>query len=572
MTQRDLKPIVDPRGRQERPLLRLARRPTRQALKRGKVLFYNNTKLDFCNYGEVFAAIKRHFADAGITKFCDYKETVRGKSTADLEHYARMLAREKPVAAVVALGDMGTTPATTVVTIALEKLGIPSVFITASPGAELAEAVAFYRAGQLCLVPVDIYQGSTKAEVSAQVDQRIEAIFESLTLPPDRIRKRAALEFALDKTPPAVDGLLRIPTRRALVESDPDAPGRGMEEAMELCDQLRIGDGLPIIPPTQARVARMMSYCPFEPDGVLVREVGPSGKDITVRDVAVAAVMAGCKPTAMPILVTAFRALGNPRYNVLQSVTTSHPGGNLVLVSGPLAQAAGLYGGPGCLGPGFAANATVGRAVNLVIIAVCRSVPGVSDLDCLASQAEFTYCFAEEPRLSPWPTLNAERYNEKTTTVLVLKAEPPHDVIDFLSQTAGDLLDTMVDSATTLGSNNAYIPGNLIYVLTPDHALLLQREGWDKNRIREHIHKWACHPTPMVRSRGLVPVRPKGFETRHPMPVTRSPQDVEIVVAGNRGGHSAVILPWALHSEAIVERVTTPDGKAARSIEDFAAR
>ncbi|MCY3019432.1 MAG: hypothetical protein NTW87_10460, partial [Planctomycetota bacterium] len=198
MSQADLKPIVDPRGRQERPLLRLARRPTLQALKRGKVLFYNNTKLDFCNYGEIFTAIKRHFAAAGIAKFCDYKETVRGKRTTDLENYARMLAREKPVAAVVALGDMGTTPATTIVTIALEKLGIPSVLITASPGAELAEAVAFYRAGQLCLVPVDIYQGSTKADVSAQVDKQIEAIFESLTLPPARIGKRAGIKFALD--------------------------------------------------------------------------------------------------------------------------------------------------------------------------------------------------------------------------------------------------------------------------------------------------------------------------------------------------------------------------------------
>jgi len=542
-----------------------------KALRKGKVLFYNNTKLDFCNYGEVFAGIKRHFAAAGITKVCDYKETVRGKSTADLNDYARMLSREKPVAAVVALGDMGTTPATTILTIALERLGIPSVFITASPGAELAEAVAFYRAGQLCLVPLDIYQGSTKEEVSAQIDKQIKAIFESLTLPKNRIGKRAALRFALDKTPPSPDGLLKIPRQKgpSLAASGPDEPGRGMEEVMDLCDQLRIADGLPIIPPTEERIARMMGYCPFAHDSVLIREAGPAGKDITVRDVAVAAVMAGCKPTAMPILVTAFRALSNPRYNVLQSVTTSHPGGNLVLVSGPLAQEVGLYGGPGCLGPGFAANATLGRAVNLVIIAVCRSVPGVSDLDCLASQAEFTYCFAEEPRLSPWPTINQERYDGKTTTVLVLKAEPPHDIIDFLSQSAGDLLDTLVDSATTLGSNNAYIPGNLIYTLTPDHALLLNREGWDKDRIREHVHKWACHSAPLVRNRGLVPVRPKGFEKLHPMPVTRSPKDIEIVVAGNRGGHSAVILPWALHSEAIVERVTTPGGKVARSIKDF---
>jgi hypothetical protein len=87
--------------------------------------------------------------------------------------------------------------------------------------------------------------------------------------------------------------------------------------------------------------------------------------------------------------------------------------------------------------------------------------------------------------------------------------------------------------------------------------------------IREHIHTYAYNEVPMVRNRGLVPVRPKSFENRHPMPVTRSPKDVEVVVIGGRGGHSCVVLPWALHSEAIVEPVALPDGKAAKSIEEF---
>ncbi|RLB08035.1 MAG: hypothetical protein DRG50_01090, partial [Deltaproteobacteria bacterium] len=130
-------------------------------------------------------------------------------------------------------------------------------------------------------------------------------------------------------------------------------------------------------------------------------------------------------------------------------------------------------------------------------------------------------------------------------------------------------LDTIIDSCTTLGSNNAYIPGPLIVVLTPDHAQLLHRDGWNKDKIREHIHAQANHPVPMVRNRGLVPVRPESFANRHPMPVTREPKDIEIVVAGGRGGHSAVILPWALHSESIVEPVVLPDGRVAKSIEDF---
>ena len=570
MPHSPLPPVLDPRGRQDRPLLKLAPRPTLEQLRQGKVLFYDNTKLSFCNYGTVFTRIKENLAREGVANFVDYVETVRGKSTQQLRDYAAKLAQEKPSAAIVALGDMGTSPASTIVTIALEELGVPTLYVTAPPGSNLVKAVAFYRAGHLCLTSVDIYQGSTKAEVAEQIDRQWTSILDALTLPADRIAARAALNFGLDQVAPAADGLLELSGRIELSGDALAQPAPGIEEITDLFNDLHLGDGLPIIPPSPARVERMRTYCPWSPDTVLASRVGPTGKDITVQDVTVAAVMAGCKPQHMPILVTAFKALAAPGYNFLQSVTTSHPGGNLVLVSGPLAAELGIHGGQGCLGPGFPANATIGRAVNLAIVNVCRSVPGHADLACISSQAEFTYCFAEDPALTPWTTINAERYDPQTTTVYVLKAEPPHDIIDFLSQNGGDLMDTFVDSCTTLGSNNSYIPGPLILVMTPDHAQLLQRDGWTKDSIREHVHAHAHHAAPMVRNRGLVPVRPKGFETRHPMPVTRSPKDVEMVVVGGRGGHSSVILPWALHSEGVVERVLLPDGRTPAGIADFA--
>lgn len=565
----NLIPVLDPRGIQERPVLKLAPRPSLDKLKQGKILFYDNTKLSFCNYGEVFVRIKERFREIGISNFVDYRETVRGKDTAALERYAAMLAREKPDAAVVALGDMGTSPATCIVTIALEKLGIPSVYITAPPGGDLVEGVAVYRAGNLCLCKIDIYQASTPEEVRGQIDSKWDYIIDALTAPPERLSQAAHIDFKMDLVPPAADGLLPV-TRTVDVEDDRlYEPGCYMEEIMDFLDREHIGDGLPVIPPTQSRLDKMLAFCPFDPATPLCREVGPTGKDITVRDVAVAAVMAGCKPQAMPILVTAFKALADPRYNLLQSVTTSHPGGNLVLVSGPIAQEVGISGKQGCLGPGYPANATIGRAVNLVILNVCRAVPGVCDLDCLASQAEFTYCFAEEPSLAQWQMINEEHFDSDTTTVYVLKAEPQHDIIDFLSLNGHDLLDTITDCCTTLGTNNAYIPGPLVVVLTPDHGMMLRQAGYTKDMIREHIHLRAVHDVPMVRGRGLVPVRPPEFANKHPMPVTRSPKDVEIVVAGGRGGHSGVILPWALHSESIVLPVTLPDGKIARSIEQF---
>jgi tRNA A37 threonylcarbamoyladenosine biosynthesis protein TsaE len=564
-----LSPLLDPRGLQERPIIQLAPRVSIEELRNGKVLFYDNTKLSFCNYGEVFVRIKERFREIGIANFVDYRETVRGKDTQALENYAAMLAKEKPVAAVVALGDMGTSPATCIVTIALEKLGIPSVYITAPPGGDLVEGVAVYRAGNLCLCKIDIYQASTTEEVRREIDLKWDYIVDSLTAGSEKLKEAAHIDFRMDVVPPAKDGLLPVTGEIEVRDTRLYEPGCYMEEIMDYLDREHIGDGLPVIPPTQARLEAMYAYCPFNPETVLCREVGPTGKDITVRDAAIAAVMAGCKPRAMPVLIAAFKALADPRYNLLQSVTTSHPGGNMVLVSGPIAQEIGISGRQGCLGPGYPTNATIGRAVNLVTLNVCRAVPGICDLDCIASQAEFTYCFAEEPTLAQWKMINEERYDAKTTTVYVLKAEPQHDIIDFLSLNGHDLLDTVTDCCTTLGSNNAYVPGPLVLVLTPDHGMMLRNSGYTKEMIREHIHQRAVHDVPMVRNRGLVPVRPPGFADRHPMPVTRTPKDIEVVVVGGRGGHSGVILPWALHSESIVLPVSLPDGTTARSIEDF---
>jgi tRNA A37 threonylcarbamoyladenosine biosynthesis protein TsaE len=559
--------LMDPRGYQERTVIKLAQRVPLEELKAGKILFYNNTKLDFCNYMTVFDRIKELFRDLGIVNFVEYTETVRGKDTPALEKYAAMLAEEKPTAAVVAFGDMGTSSSTTILTIALEKLGIPTVYMTAPPGSAITEGVAVYRAGNLCLCSVDVYQASTREEVAAQVDLKWDYILSALTKNGEELRKLSHIDFKMDITAPAKDGYL--PFTAQFDEEIAFEPGSYMEEINAYFNAEHISDGLPIIPPTKRRYEKMMDYCPFDESLVLCSQIGPTGKDITVKDVAVAAVMAGCTPKAMPVLVAAFKALNSPLYNLNQSVTTSHPGGNMVLVSGPIAQEIGVSGKQGCQGPGYPMNATIGRAVNLVFMNVCRSVPGICDLDCIASQAEFTFCFAEEPELAQWSMINEDRFDAQTTTVYVLKAEPLHDIIDFLSLDGHDLLDTITHCCTTLGSNNAYMPGPLIVCLTPDHGMMLKKSGYTKEMIQEHIHTYAYHEVPMVRNRGLVPVRPASFKNRHPMPVTRSPKDVEVVVIGGRGGHSGVILPWALHSEGCVEPLRLPNGKIAASIEEF---
>ncbi len=498
-----------------------------------------------------------------MTRLVEHRETVRGATVDDLHARAAALAATGCGSAIVALADMGVSPATTLLAGALEDAGVPTVLLTAEPGHTLARAVAALQAGPLCLCPLAADADASPAEVEAAVDAAFETIVAALTLDAGTLAARATADPPLDAVAPAADGRLRVARRGA----GPDA-GDDLEAVLETFHGLRIGDGLPVVPPTSERLERMLAWAPWDPGHVLVERLGPAGARLTVRDAALAAIMAGARPEHLPIVVTALAAMAQPAYNLLQAMITSHHGGNLVLVSGPLAREVGLHGGPGCLGPGFVANAAVGRAVNLALLNVGRAVPGVSDLSCLGSPAEWTYCFAEDPDRGPWPTLNVERFDAATTAVLVLKAEPPHGVMDFRSRTAEGLLETLVDCCTSLGSNNAYVAGSLVLVLAPDHARRLARAGWDKPRLRAHVHARAGRDLAHVATRGIAAITPRpdaaGF-----VRATRGPDDVHVVVAGGRGGHSAVIRPWALASEAVVVAVLRPDGRTARSITDF---
>ena len=252
-------------------------------LKKGKILFYDNTKLSFCNYMATFTRIKERFEEMGISHFVNYRETVRGKDTKTLEAYGAMMAEEKPTAAVVALGDMGTSAATCVVSIALEKLGIPTVYITAPPGGELVEGVAFYRANHLCLCKIDIFQASTKEEISDQIDNRWDYIIDALTASGDQLQQIAAIDLAMDQTAPDPEGLLHFVENIQIEEDKLYEPGCYLEEINDYFNAEHISDGLPIIPPTRARYDKMLSYCPFDEGLVLCYEVGPTGKNITVK-------------------------------------------------------------------------------------------------------------------------------------------------------------------------------------------------------------------------------------------------------------------------------------------------
>lgn len=556
--------LLDPRGHLELARITLAPRPDAAALAAGPLFFYDNEKMDVGHYGLIYARIKQGLRARGISRFRDRRASIRGKTGADIAAMAREFSEVGACAAVIALADMGVSPAMVALAVEMERLGLPTVCLTARPGSRLAAAHAHYRAGSLCLVPFDIYPASDEATVSREIDACIPRLLEMLTANGAALDALARIDYAVDPDSAASDGFLPHQTSGAPTSSrrvDFDA-------AYTQLESMHIGDGLPVVPPTHARYENMRTYCAFDPGEIILQGIGPSGTPLTVRDALIAAVMAGCRPQYMPIVLAALRAISRPQYGLLQAVTTSFSGGHFVLASGPIARQIGMHGGQGCLGPGFRANATIGRAVNLALLNVCRAVPGHADLACMSSPAEYTYCMAEDAAAGPWTPLNEERFDSAATCVMTLKAEPAHAVMDLVSTTASGLMQTIVACCTTLGSNNAYVAGNIVLVLNPDHVRLLHAGGYDKDRLRREIHQRARIPGGQLANRGIVGITPKvnadGFHY-----VTRSPADVEIVAAGGQGGHSGVILPWALHSEAVYEAVRLPDGSIAESLEQF---
>lgn len=158
---------------------------------------------------------------------------------------------EKHVAAIVAFGDMGTSPSTTVLTIALEKLGIPAVYMTAPLGTAITEGVGVYRADELCMCSVDIYQASTVDEIAREVDKKWDYILVSLTTNGDELKKLAHIDFKMGKVAPCRDGLLPfVPEYDAQKSAE---PGAYLEEVMAYFNAEHISDGLPIVPPTAPR-------------------------------------------------------------------------------------------------------------------------------------------------------------------------------------------------------------------------------------------------------------------------------------------------------------------------------
>jgi hypothetical protein len=308
-------------------------------------------------------------------------------------------------------------------------------------------------------------------------------------------------------------------------------------------------DGLPIVPPTEARVRVMLGGAAGD------RSLGampPLWRQATLEKLAVNAVMAGCEPAAFPLIVAAVEALLDPSFNLYGVQATTHSVAPLLIVHGPIAAELGVHAGSGCFGPGFRANATIGRAIRLILLNVGGAWPGRHDMATQGSPAKFSYCIAERADASPWGALHDD------SVVTVFGGEPPHNVNDHVSTTAAGILATVADTAVSLGSNVGWYfsQSQLLIVLGPEHAQTIAADGLSRADVQRFVFENARLPLRTLKLGGMWGIHdwPRWMHAVTDddalLPQVPSPDDVMVIVAGGPGKHSAVV-PNCTFSRAV---------------------
>ena len=567
--------ILDPRGVAAVAPAPLAPRPARTPL--GRLLLFDNGKLtsDIGSFGAILPALKAALHERGVgSSLEEVRQELMLLDRPATIALARALADRRFDGVVVAFGDAGVTTGTVMLAAELERAGVPTVTLCQQAAYELASASAAHLAPGLPLVTVTTSRTGSPEEVARATRSVIDAIVAGLTTD---VRPRSGRGEESDPAGGgglvARDGMLVLDGNTESRHADPAVdhePGWFGEALYERLTDGFMTDGLPIIPPTRDRVDRMLGCTDRLGALVLVDSLPPSGAALTVEKLAVAAVMAGCRPEHFPLLVAALEAMSDESYRLYQAVITGHPGGNAVVFSGPLAREAGLASGGGCLGPGFRANATIGRAITLALLNTSRALPGRSDLAVFGSPAEFSYCFAEALDRTPWAPIHVDLFDAHTTTVTVHRCEAPHNVVDYLSSTPESVLETIAGVAATVGGNNAYVPSDLLVILSPEHARIIAGAGWSKRDVQAFLFDQARIPAYRLIGRGVPPIPPRSPRPDERVPVASTASDILIVVAGGEGPHSMVGIPWGF-ARAISRPVAFADGRPIRSLAELTA-
>jgi hypothetical protein len=260
-----------------------------------------------------------------------------------------------------------------------------------------------------------------------------------------------------------------------------------LEDEWEALHDRGWSDGLPVVPPTEERVLRMLEGTERAPDEV-VAEVPPDLAACTVEKVAINAVMAGCRPEYLPFVLATVEAACTSEFNMHGLLATTYFSGPVVIANGPRAAAVGMNAGVNAFGQGNRANATIGRALQLVVRNVGGGRPGEVDRATLGNPGKYTFCFAEDEAGSPWEPLHVERgLAADATAVTLFPGEGPRGIVDQLSRTPESLARSFAECLRGVAHPKLPMAFDAVLVVSPEHARVFADGGWDKARLRAEL-------------------------------------------------------------------------------------
>jgi len=335
-------------------------------------------------------------------------------------------------------------------------------------------------------------------------------------------------------------------------------------------------DGLPIVPPSEERVERMLAYWDRAWD-VPIARIPPRWGEATPLRLAANAVMAGCRPESFPLVALAIEAMCDESFNLYGIQTTTHQCAPLAIVNGPIGRELAINCGHNAFGPGWQSNATIGRAIRLALVNIGGGIPGAGDMSTFGSPAKYSYCVAENEAASPWEPLHVERgFPAETTTVTVIGAEGPHNVNDHESVTGKGILRMIASTMMIPGANDATLGGGEpVIVLGPEHAATIAADGYTKADVKQYLYEHAQIPyghfSDEYIERRLEQRFPGRLEASGPkaaVPMANRPEDLMIVVVGGAGKHSAFI-PTFGTTRAVTRPLRRADGEIARSVSEL---
>jgi len=320
-------------------------------------------------------------------------------------------------------------------------------------------------------------------------------------------------------------------------------------DPFEYCLQF---DNLPVVPPTVERVERMLAATSLPPDEIVAR-VPPNYGEATVEKIAANAVMAGCQPEMMRVLIPLVRAACDERFNLHGVQATTHFAAPMIIVNGPIRRELGFACASNVLSNVARANSTLGRAFQLIITNIGGAKPGEIDMSTLGNPGKFSYCIAENEEASRWMPLHVEQgFKPDQSAVTLFAAEAPHGVSEHYARDGRTLLKTISRSLVTVWSYKMCGMFEAVVLVCPEHVRTLERDGFTKESARQFLFE----------NTG-VPVKEFGADGSEGSQLTKlyqqvtidgepcyrkfaSPEQIRIVVAGGTAGKfSAIVGSWA---------------------------